>query len=636
MHRLVAAGALLLAQAAQAGSEPGYLAELQRQARTKNLASEVYWHKLLHYRANHLYRGVTSTIDDPDFFLAVNGKTDPAAELDTTLASFFSEQKFSGEPAQCRKKARYQWLKRRLDFDPVRLPPQPCELFEQFQAGLRPATASLVFAASDLSNPSTMFGHTLLRLDGREQTREQRLLAHAVNYAAIVTSTNSFTYTLDGLAGGFVGQYSVHPYYERVKQYVRWENRDLWEYGIRLDAAELERLIWHLWELREVGSDYFFFTENCSYMLLTLLETAWDDERRPSTQFDGLIPLVIPIDTVRVLQRAGFLDDPELRPSMARTLGHKLDSLTATSYGWVLDYAASTTDLNDRRLTEAALREQARALEAANDYLNYRFQTGALERDAALPASREALLALSRLKAQSDFPLPPERPTPPHLGHGSTRASAGLRANRQISAALLRYRASYHDALDPPAAYLPGGQIESFDLGLLLRDAVRVSDLRLVAVQSLIPWDRAFRPWLWQVSTGFRRFGADTISPWPQSALGGYLDGGAGYAVGQAGRWTAYAFAFASVDVNKDAADGFAVATGLRSGLEAVWSSRWTQEFKVDYLGGIAGGGQRQLRLSLGTQWQFHPDHGIRLSLNRDQFDRVSARSAELRWQYYF
>ncbi len=52
------------------------------------LAARREWQTLLHYRPNG-EGGMVSDADDPRFFLAPNGKTDPQAELAATLRAFF-------------------------------------------------------------------------------------------------------------------------------------------------------------------------------------------------------------------------------------------------------------------------------------------------------------------------------------------------------------------------------------------------------------------------------------------------------------------------------------------------------------------------------------------------------------------
>src|SRR5206468_8719432 len=103
---------------ANAAGDNSYLKELTRQAREARLSEERYWHLLLHYRRD-LTGGYTSEVDDPGFFLAPNGKADPQAELEATLAKFFSDELVgrSSQPTQCAFVARYHWLKSRLAVD---------------------------------------------------------------------------------------------------------------------------------------------------------------------------------------------------------------------------------------------------------------------------------------------------------------------------------------------------------------------------------------------------------------------------------------------------------------------------------------------------------------------------------------
>lgn len=625
----------LLPGVAAAAGDPAYLAELQQAARAAGLSAQPYWHKLLHYQPNRIRSGVTSSVDAAHFFLAADGKVDPQAELDATLASFFSETLRHDEPPQCRVKGRYEWLKGKLRFDPARLPEQPCEYYEKWAAAMDPGSISLVFAANDLNSPATMYGHTLLRVDAQGRD-EPALLAHAINYAAeVATEDADVGYIVKALVGGFYGQYSTYRYHERVRQYVRVNHRDLWEYPVRLSREERWRVMWHLWEMRDVGSDYLFFTENCAYMLLSLLDTG-NETSTLTAEFDDPIPYVIPVDTIRAARDAGVLDPPTLRPSMARTLSHRLGQLAPQQYDWVLDYADGDAGFDDARHAGASARDRARMLEVAGDYLLFRQQAGNLVRELAMPRMRAALTARSALPERSGFaPVPVPAVTPDH-GHESSRLAVGVRADREDTAAVIRARGAYHDRLDPTAGFLPGGEIEFVDLSLLVGDKVRVGELKLVSVQTVAPWDRAFRPWLWQAQGGLRRYGLDNIAARPQFALGAYADGGLGFAAGRNDVALAYLFAIASVDANRDVEDGYALAGGGRAGLWLPWSNNFLQQLEVDALEPWDGGAERLLLGKFSTQLQFTPRHGVRAIYSYGEQDDADWRSAELRWQYYF
>src|SRR5699024_6418309 len=68
------------AHAAPAVNAADYLAQLQRRARAMDLAASPTWRALLHYEADWLGAGVTSTVASDWFFLAADGRRNPSAE----------------------------------------------------------------------------------------------------------------------------------------------------------------------------------------------------------------------------------------------------------------------------------------------------------------------------------------------------------------------------------------------------------------------------------------------------------------------------------------------------------------------------------------------------------------------------
>lgn len=622
-----------------ASGDPSYLLELQHRAEQMGLSERVHWRRLLHYQSNRYLPGVTSTVDSENFFLSDSGPIDPEAELQATLASFFDDALREDEPSQCRVKARYEWLKSVLLFDPQRLPEQICERYEKWVAPLNAAALTMVFASSEISGPATMFGHTLMRVDSSDLQVERRLLTHAVNYSAVYFEDDegSLGYAVRGIFGGYFGVFAVMPYYEKVNEYARIEQRDLWEYPMRLSPDEVQRLLWHLWEMREVQFDYYFFSENCSYMLLSLVEVARPDLKLTESFSSNGLPYVIPIDTIRALQQAGILGEPEYRPAQAQKLRHNLTQLTESEHDWVLDYAVGDAGLDDPRVVNAPAPRRAGLLDTAHDYLYTRYRSEAITRELGLPRAREALLARSHIREKSDFAPLPRPAFSPDEGHASSRLSAGLRGDRDDAAIALRARCALHDLLDPPQGYLNGGQIEFCNLGLLLHDeGVDLSDFTAVGVQAVSPWDRAFKPWSWFADGGLRRFGVDALAAKPVNELGAYVDAGGGMALSVGGSTLAYGYLMTALDLNRDSGDGYALAAGPRVGLSAQWGPQWTQLLDVQWLGKLAGGAEEQLNLEAGTQWSFHNNWGLRGQWRYARFDDRSANQLEVLLNYYF
>lgn len=62
-----------------------------QKAQDLQLWNEPYWHTLVHYKPT-FFGHYKSLVDDPQFFCAKNGKTNPRAELEETISSFFEQK----------------------------------------------------------------------------------------------------------------------------------------------------------------------------------------------------------------------------------------------------------------------------------------------------------------------------------------------------------------------------------------------------------------------------------------------------------------------------------------------------------------------------------------------------------------
>ncbi len=92
LHTLLLCCAGLCSLAPRVAFADDYLAELRSRADAFDLARHRQWRLLLHYEPG-LFAGVTSTADSNNFFLALNGKTRPRAELKATLRAFFGRRR---------------------------------------------------------------------------------------------------------------------------------------------------------------------------------------------------------------------------------------------------------------------------------------------------------------------------------------------------------------------------------------------------------------------------------------------------------------------------------------------------------------------------------------------------------------
>lgn len=598
---------LLFCNAASAAQPPAasVVDVLKARADAAALATKPAWLKMLHMEERPL-GGQRSAVQSDWFFLADNGRRDPYAELHATLEAFAQDRRVDkrDEAAACVFGLRWQFLDAHLDLQAAGIEQPACARRSQWWEALNPERAWLVFPSAYLNSPASMFGHTLLRIDGTRGSEQSPLLAYAVNFAAQTTGENSFVYAYKGLTGGYVGQFSVMPYYEKVREYARIEVRDLWEYPLQLPEGALERVMLHLWEMRGAAFDYYFFTKNCSFQLLTLLEVAMPE--RDLRQ--GLGWRAIPTDTIGALEHQGLIAAPRYRPSMGTTLRHRAEQIGAADTRVAL--AVARGERPPVELPDWPARREARVLDVAHDWLYHRTQNGPIGRDVGVQRARGILAARAATGVRSDFDDAPQPATPPHRGHPTARLFSGVFSGEDGAGLALGLRAAYHDILDPVGGYDRGSEVAFGELNAgwdVREDRFQLHRLTLVNILSMSPRGLLFQPISWQVQFGGRRLsGVD-------SRFGGYLDGGPGLAW-RFGRWTTYGFARLAIDSARDLDKGYSLGGGASTG--AAWETDGPMSFMIEATtrNPLAGGDFERHQLDVGAQWHWDRHVGLRLN----------------------
>lgn len=481
-------------------NEPAnYLLALQQEAQQKQLAQTRVWHRLLKYNPR-LLGGVISEADGLDFFNAPQGKTDPEAELAATIASFFvplAEIPEGKEHPQCNFPARFKWLNQQLAFDPRRLSIQTCDRLDRWLDVLDPVGVTLVFASYFMNNPASMFGHTLIRIDSRRTGPDNRLLNYGANYAAIPDTDNAFLYALKGLIGSFQGRFAIFPYYTKVQEYNNWESRDLWEYELQFKEDQLQMLLLHLWELGGTYFDYYYFQENCSYHVLSLLEIA-----NPELHLkDSFFFSVIPADTVKVvLAQEGLVKQVVYRPAVLNLMNDKRLKMATDEQAAFEGLIKGEIAIESHAFTRLPARSQANLLNAYMDYLQYYSMQTDSNNEIKIP--RAVLLARSRLPPTEDDDNQTIRfSSPPHQGHGTDRFRLGWGHNDREPFMEFAYRPAYHDLMAKDVGYDKNSEIIFMDFKLryyLESERVRLDQAKLLSITSFNPYDPLFVRTSWR------------------------------------------------------------------------------------------------------------------------------------------
>lgn len=464
------------------------------------LWEKVEWLNLLHYQKQ--WGTYLSQVDDARFFYATDGKKNPQSELTATVKHLFTETSDHNQQTQCRYIARSKWLIEQLKIDKKTLPIVACNKYQEWRELTHADSVTLIFPAYHLNSPSSMFGHTLLRLDDSKNPKSE-WLSFAVNFGAEINNDdNSLLYAFRGLAGGYPGIFITEPYFKKIQEYNRIEHRDIWEYKLNLSPQETQKMIDHLWELKTINFDYYFFDENCSYRLLELLEVA-----RPSIELtDEFILTAIPVDTVRAIERADLIESFSYRPARATVIQYTLDKLPQQQRDIILQLSNDITVLDSNAFKQLSIKQKKLSIDLAYKYLRY--QKTKQQRDAS--SAKRSHQLLQKLNTYPvDIVIDKEITTPiaPEKGHNSKRSSIGLGQRRSNNYAEFGFKMSFHDLEDNTEGFLQGAEINLGTIKLRAEENVglRLQHFEIINIFSLTPRNNFFSPLSWKINTGFER-----------------------------------------------------------------------------------------------------------------------------------
>ena len=412
--------------------------------------------------------------------------------------------------------------------------------------------------------------------------------------------------------GGYPGLFALVPYREKLAEYTRLENRDLWEYQLNLTPEETGRMIEHVWELKQIRFDYFFFDENCSFRLLELLQVA-----RPGLQLTDQFQLTaIPTDTVKAVDDAGLVEQINYRPSRERELQSRANALSPAEQELLQQLAAGSAQVDQAEFQVLSPERQALVQDGAFRLLRY--QANGQERDSVTAQrSFELLQAISRNPPPS---LEIERPGRPEDGHDSRtwQVGAGSRGDRAFGEYGLRM--AYHDLEDNLDSFPLGAQIEILNLKVRQYEGNdwKLQQLDLASIRSLTPRNQLLQPLSWQVRGGLERVPGNSDKD-GEETLVSHISGGAGGSWQLSDDLLAFSLGTGRLEHNNDFAAAIAPALGFDTGL--LWRNP-LGNLRVEAAGDYFANGEIRRTLSLNQQWEVSQNLGLRLSAER-QFSHL-------------
>lgn len=596
-------------------------------AQSKKLSEHISWQRLL-YTDNKGQSEVTYS----GYFLAENGRHDSHAELKADIQALFQ----SAEPNQsirCKFPARSEWLMQQLNLSNDQLPIVTCPELDEWFGKIRPYKATLIYATDFMGNPSSMFGHTLLRLDPKDQ-KELNLVSYAINYAATVAGEDNWSYAWKGLTGQYPGEYSLMPYYRKVKEYGDFESRDLWEYELALTEQETSFLVKHIWEMQQVSFPYYFASDNCAYRLLGLIDLV-----RPSSNLKEQFKVAsIPVETIKEVDKQGLIKAAIYRPALETQLLSQ-----AQQHGYHLAREAQRLSLVEPAKMPNAIgayskQEQAKILEMAYDHLYLQLIGRKVDAEFAQPRLRQILA----LRSQSDIEkqrIEPAIPTlDPVKGHHARTFDVALGEVQGEQFVELSHREAYHDLIDPQGGFRIGTQLMFWNGSIEYReDKLKLSRFDFLSVNSYNPITPFKTPLSWGFNLGWQQASVDQgqFSETEQHGVA-ELKAQSGYSwANQARTHLCYMQTQTQFQAGKALDKGWRAGIGPTLGCQNIWSERINSLLQAE-LPYWEDSHQWNLKLNAQVQYLLNQQNALRLGYEYQQQDTKDWDKFKLSYTFFY
>lgn len=596
-------------------------------AQQKQLDQNITWQRLMYADQKQ-----NSEVSYAGYFYAKDGKTNLNSELQDDIKALF-QQAADNQSIRCKFPARSRWLMQQLQIDPQQLPKVNCVEFDEWINQIKPHKATLIYATDFMGNPSSMFGHTLLRLDPKDQ-KQLNLVSYAVNYAATVKGEDNWSYAWKGLTGQYPGEYSLMPYYRKVKEYGDFESRDLWEYELNLTPEETRFLVEHIWEMQHVSFPYYFVSDNCAYRLLGLIDLV-----RPNLNLKQQFNYAaIPIETLKVVDQQNLVKEVVYRPALETQL-----LAQAKQHGTALAKVAHKVAFTEVEQTQPILKnysqsEQAKILEMAYDDLYLQFISRKVDTDFAQPQLRQLLAERSQIQVDKQRQEPSRPLKQPVEGHHARNISVNVGEVQGQSFVELGHRQAYHDLIDPQAGYRTGTQLLFLDGSVQYRDdKLKVEHLDFLSVNSYNPVQPFKSPLSWGFNLGWKQEAIENgqFSEDKQHGVMN-LNMQAGYSLADYDRrHICYGQLQSHIQGGKVLDKGWRVGVGPTVGCMNVWSDNINSVVQVElpYWQDLS---QWNLRVGTQLQYSLNANHAMRLNWDFEQQDHKDWNKVGLAYIRFF
>ena len=442
-----------ITSSAQSNSKPIKSLEVQR------IANHKQWHALLHLNNGNLM------INDPAFILSLENFT-PKNELLATLELFSNSSIES-----CKFIARHQFLSEQLASP---LPTLHCSNYNIFKNRAPLDDISVLYASENLTQPSSMMGHTMLAISGKHKNGQK--VEHAVSFFTELEGINIANIFWETLYKGKAGYFTVQPIKKALDYYLVAEQRNVWRYKLKLTLNQKSLIHKHLWELKHAQMDYLFHRHNCATLSLHILKLINPDLAKNNDVF------VSPIDVAKAVAEKGLIEETLIYPSSK----WKIRMLS--------DFVDSETIQQIHQGIKPALVKDSTAKNYLNTslyttYAKFQYEQGYIDKNEWF--TRKVSFSLNQQDTSGykinldNYQSPLKTPDDSHLAFGFMKNSD----NQWLT---LGWLPASHDLSDQNSEYFGENELKLNEVVLKMNTKTAAIDLQrwqVYSAKSLVPYD---------------------------------------------------------------------------------------------------------------------------------------------------
>jgi len=451
---------------------------------------------------------------------------------------------------------------------------------------------------------------------------------------ATVAGNDNWSYAWKGLTGQYPGEYSLMPYYRKVKEYGDFESRDLWEYELNLTPEETRFLVSHIWEMQHVSFPYYFVSDNCAYRLLGLVDLV-----KPESKLQEKFTYAsIPMETIKSMQQQGLTKAPVYRPALETQLLSQAHQHGASLAKVAHQIAMLPIQHSSQILKSFTEQDQAKILEMAYDDLYLQFIGRKVEESIAQPQLRQLLALRSQIdldKQRQEPKRPAKEPTQGHNARNLSVKAGEVQGDKFIE---LGHRQAYHDLIDPQGGYRAGTQLLFLNGNAQWRnDHLKLERLDLLEVNSYNPIQPFKTPLSWGFNLGWRQEAIHdgSFSEDKQHGVASF-NAQVGYSLADYGRkHICYGQVQTYVQTGSNLDKGWRVGMGPTLGCMNQWFERFNSVVQIEL---PYWEDQNQWNLRVNTQWQYviNRNNAVRLNWDYEQQNHQDWMKSSLGYVWFF